>query len=31
MNIDFTGRRTVMRYLLSPLSKFSYQLFKDSR
>jgi adhesin transport system membrane fusion protein len=26
-----TGRRTVLRYLTSPLGKFSYQLFKDSR
>jgi adhesin transport system membrane fusion protein len=26
-----TGRRTILRYLASPLSKFTYQLFKDSR
>ena len=26
-----TGRRTVLRYLLSPLSKFTYQVFKDSK
>ena len=26
-----TGRRTVLRYLLSPLSKFTYQAFKDAR
>jgi adhesin transport system membrane fusion protein len=26
-----TGNRTVLRYLLSPLSKFTYQVFKDSK
>ena len=26
-----TGRRTVLRYLTSPLGKFTYQMFKDSR
>jgi adhesin transport system membrane fusion protein len=26
-----TGRRTVLRYLLSPLGKFTYQMLKDSR